>query len=66
MTANAPLKKKKKKNAPAWIVAACDGENGRHFADDISKCISLNEIFQFQIDFHLTIYLKVQPMDNHG
>ena len=32
-------------------------QNGRHFADDIFKCIFLNEIYEFRLRFHRNLFL---------
>ena len=34
--------------------------NGRHFADDIFKCIFLNEMFDFRLKFHWSLFPRVQ------
>ena len=39
------------------------GQNGRHFADDIFRCISVNEIFYVSIKISLMFVLK-GPIDN--
>ena len=35
-------------------------QNGRHFADDIFKCIFLTKMFEFQLKFHSSLFLRVQ------
>ena len=35
-------------------------ENRRHFADDIFKCIFLNENFEFSLKFHWSLFSRVQ------
>ena len=35
-------------------------QNGRHFADDIFKRISLNEKIEFWLQFHWNLFLRVQ------
>ena len=39
------------------------GQNGRHFADDISKCIFMNETFCISIQISLKFVPK-SPIDN--
>ena len=39
------------------------GQNGRHFADDIFRCISVNEKYCFLIKISLKYVLK-GPIDN--
>ena len=36
------------------------GQNGRHFADDIFRCIFMNESFIFCLKFHWSLFLRVQ------
>ena len=36
------------------------GQNGRHFADDIFRCIFVNEMFLFWLKFHWSLFLWVQ------
>ena len=33
-------------------------QNGRRFADDIFKCIFLNEMFEFRLKFHWSLFLR--------
>ena len=35
-------------------------QNGRHFADDISKCIFFEKTFVFGLRFHWSLFLRVQ------
>ena len=35
-------------------------QNGRHFADDIFKCIFLYEMYEFRLKFHWSLFLRVQ------
>ena len=35
-------------------------ENGRHFANDIFKCIFLNENYQFRLRFHWSLFLRFE------
>ena len=35
------------------------GQNGRHFADDIFRCIFVNKTFIFWLKFHWSLFLKV-------
>ena len=35
------------------------GQNGRHFADDIFKCISMYEKFCILFEFHWSLFLRV-------
>ena len=35
-------------------------QNGCHFADDIFKCIFLNENFEWRLKFHWSLFLRVQ------
>ena len=42
------------------IVVSCPPEqNGRHFADDICKCIFLDEIYWFRLKFHWRLFPRV-------
>ena len=41
-------------------VTAPPGQNGRHFADDIFKCISVNEMFRVLMQFHWRLFLRIQ------
>ena len=36
------------------------GQNGRLFADDIFRCIFVNEKFIFRLKFHWSLFLRVQ------
>ena len=36
------------------------GQNGRHFAKDIFRCIFVNEKFLFQLKFQWSLFLRVQ------
>ena len=36
------------------------GQNGRLFADDIFRCIFVNEIFQLRLKFHWSLFPRVQ------
>ena len=35
-------------------------QNGRHFTDDTFKRIFLNEMFEFRLKFHWSLFLRVQ------
>ena len=35
-------------------------QNGRHFADDIFKCIFLMKMFEFRLKFQWSLFLRVQ------
>ena len=34
-------------------------QNGRHFADDIFRCIFVNDFFLFRLQFHWSLFLRV-------
>ena len=34
--------------------------DGRHFADDILKCIFIMKMFEFRLKFHWSLFLRVQ------
>ena len=36
------------------------GQNGHHFADDIFRCVFVNESFAFWLQFHWNLFLRVQ------
>ena len=36
------------------------GQEGRHFTDNILKCIFLNEMYEFPLKFHWGLFLRVQ------
>ena len=36
------------------------GQNGRHFADDMFKCIFWMKMFEFRLKFHWSLFLRVQ------
>ena len=40
------------------------GQNGRHFADDILRCISMNDFLVFWLKFHWSLFLRVQLANN--
>ena len=40
-------------------------QNGRHFPDDISKCIFLNENVWFRLRFHWSLFLRFEWMDGY-
>ena len=43
-----------------WVNTLRPRQYGGHFADDIFKCILLNEIFEFSWKFHWCLFLRVQ------
>ena len=50
---------------PQWVTDLLiksfpPGQNGRHFADDIFRCNSVNEKFIFWLKFHWSLFLSVQ------
>ena len=47
-----------------WFTSAPLGQNGRHFTDDIFRCISANEKFQILIKIYLKSIPK-GPNDNN-
>ena len=70
-TSAVKLKKKKKKNHLLWscsikhqglemYISSLPGHNGRHFADDIFKCIFLNENVWISLKISLKFVRKVQ------
>ena len=44
----------------AFLNSSHPGHNGRHFTDDIFRCIFVNGKFLFWQKFHLNLFLKVQ------
>ena len=50
---------------PHWILVITlrPRQNGRHFADDVFKCIFLNEIYEFHLRFQLNFVPEV-PVNN--
>ena len=40
-------------------------QNGRHFADDLFKCIFLNENVWISIKFHWRLFLRVRSINNN-
>ena len=49
---------------PQWVNSSSPGQNGRHFADDIFKCIFLNEKVWFLTEISLKFVPK-GPIDNN-
>ena len=43
-----------------WVNTLWPIQNGSHFADDIFKCISLNENVWIRLKFHWSLFLRVQ------
>ena len=43
-----------------WVNSSLPGQNGRHLADDIFKCISLIEKHEFRLTIHWSLFLRVQ------
>ena len=57
------LMDEEERHSIAWITKANNsppGQNGRHFADDIFRCIFVNEKFFVLIKFHWSFFLRVQ------
>ena len=48
---------------PQWVKnlnSSPSGQNGRHFAGDIFRCILLMKNFVFWLKFHLSLFLRIQ------
>ena len=48
----------------SWVTQSAPGQNGRHFADDIFRCIFVNEIFFILIKISLKFVPK-GPIDDN-
>ena len=46
--------------AVAWVNSSPPGQNGRHFPDNIFKCIFVNEIVCILIQISWSLFLRVQ------
>ena len=41
-------------------------QNGRHFTDDMLKCIFVKKMYEFQLEFHWSLFLRFQlKKDQH-
>ena len=49
-----------------WLNSSPPGQNDRHFADNIFKCIFMNGKFIFWFDLHWSLFLSIQlTMSQH-
>ena len=47
-----------------WLHSSPPGQNGRHFADDVFKCIFMNEKFHISVQISLK-FISEDPIDNN-